>query len=106
MDLENGDCYRRRAISLGGRSSPGSHAEVYHEGGGTRQFNVNVHVTIVSAGTPVAYGRIREWAGRPEADVFWGGEPALFDDLAERKLLVPHELPEAVLRDIPASLGQ
>ena len=70
-----------------------------------RQFNVTVNVTIVSAGTPVAYGRIREWAGRPEADVFWGGEPALFDDLAERKLLAAHQLPEAILRDIPASIG-
>lgn len=70
-----------------------------------RQFGVTVRVTIVSAGTPVAYGRIREWGGRPEADVFWGGEPALFDDLAERKLLVPVEMPEAVLRDIPATIG-
>jgi iron(III) transport system substrate-binding protein len=70
-----------------------------------RQFNVNVRVSVVSAGTPVAYGRIREWGGRPEADVFWGGEPALFDDLAERKLLSPLELPEAVLREIPASIG-
>lgn len=70
-----------------------------------RQFNVNVRVSVVSAGTPVAYGRIREWGGRPEADVFWGGEPALFDDLAERKLLSPLELPEAALREIPASIG-
>ncbi|MDR7420063.1 MAG: extracellular solute-binding protein [Armatimonadota bacterium] len=71
-----------------------------------RQYNVNVNVTVVSAGTPVAYGRIREWAGRPEADVFWGGEPALFDDLAERRLLAPLDLPEAVMREIPASIGQ
>ncbi|MDP2956982.1 MAG: hypothetical protein Q8N53_11230, partial [Longimicrobiales bacterium] len=70
-----------------------------------RQFGTTVRVTVVSAGTPVAYGRIREWGGRPEADVFWGGEPALFDDLADRKLLVPHEVPEAVLRDIPATIG-
>ncbi len=70
-----------------------------------RQFGVTVRVTVVSAGTPVAYGRIREWGGRPEADVFWGGEPALFDDLAERKLVVPHEVPEAVLREIPATIG-
>ncbi len=70
-----------------------------------RQFNVNVNVSIVSAGTPVAYGRIREWAGRPDADIFWGGEPALFDDLAERKLLALLELPESVLREIPASIG-
>jgi iron(III) transport system substrate-binding protein len=70
-----------------------------------RQFNVTVNVTVVSAGTPVAYGRIREWGGRPEADVFWGGEPALFDDLAERKLLAVLDLPEAAVREIPASLG-
>lgn len=70
-----------------------------------RQFGVSVSVTVVSAGTPVAYGRIREWGGRPEADVFWGGEPALFDDLAERRLLMPLELPEAVLREIPATIG-
>ncbi len=70
-----------------------------------RQFNVTVRVTVTSAGTPVAYGRIREWGGRPEADVFWGGEPALFDDLAERKLIAPIELQEAVLREIPASIG-
>ncbi len=70
-----------------------------------RQFNVTVRVTVTSAGTPVAYGRIREWGGRPEADVFWGGEPALFDDLAERKLIAPLELPAEVLREIPASIG-
>jgi ABC-type Fe3+ transport system substrate-binding protein len=71
-----------------------------------RQYNVNVNITVVSAGTPVAYGRIREWAGRPEADVFWGGEPALFDDLADRKLLAALDLPDAVMREIPASIGQ
>lgn len=70
-----------------------------------RRYNLDVQVTVVSAGTPVAYGRIREWGGRPEADVFWGGEPALFDDLADRKLLVALQLPESVLREIPASIG-
>ncbi len=70
-----------------------------------RQFNVAVRVTVTSAGTPVAYGRIREWGGRPEADVFWGGEPALFDDLAERKLISALGLPEAVLREVPVSIG-
>jgi ABC-type Fe3+ transport system substrate-binding protein len=70
-----------------------------------RQFNVTVRVTVTSAGTPVAYGRIREWGGRPEADVFWGGEPALFDDLAERKLIAALDLSADVLREIPATIG-
>ena len=32
-------------------------------------------------GTPVAYGQILEWRGKPQADVFWGGEGTLFDNL-------------------------
>jgi iron(III) transport system substrate-binding protein len=70
-----------------------------------RRYGVPIRVIVVNAGTPVAYGRIREWGGRPEADLFWSGEPALYDDLAERRLIVPHEVPEAILREIPASIG-
>ncbi|MDR7485380.1 MAG: extracellular solute-binding protein [Armatimonadota bacterium] len=70
-----------------------------------RQYGVHIRVIVVNAGTPVAYGRIREWGGRPEADLFWSGEPALYDDLAERRLLVPHEVPDAILREIPPSIG-
>jgi ABC-type Fe3+ transport system substrate-binding protein len=54
----------------------------------------------------VAYGRIMEWKGRPEVDIFWGGESALFDKLAEQKLLAPHELPKEVVEAIPATLGK
>src|SRR5882672_6192965 len=48
------------------------------------KWNVNVKTSALAAGTPVAYGRIVEWKGRPEADIFWGGESALFDKLAEQ----------------------
>jgi len=40
-----------------------------------------VKVSAIPAGTPVAYGRIVEWKGRPEVDVFWGGGSALFEKL-------------------------
>ena len=50
--------------------------------------------SALAAGTPVAYGRIVEWKGRPEADIFWGGESALFDKLAEQKLLAKLDLPQ------------
>ena len=49
-------------------------------------------VSALAAGTPVAYGRIVEWKGRPEVDIFWGGESALFDKLAEQKLLAKLEI--------------
>src|SRR5256885_16260996 len=48
------------------------------------KWNVAVKVSAIPAGTPVAYGRIVEWKGRPEGDVFWGGESALFEKLTEQ----------------------
>src|SRR2546430_5558676 len=42
------------------------------------KWNVAVKVNAIPAGTPIAYGRIVEWKGKPEVDIFWGGESALF----------------------------
>ena len=69
------------------------------------KWNVVVKTNGIPAGTPVAYGRVVEWKGKPEADIFWGGESALFEKLAEQKLLAKLELPKAVLDAIPASIG-
>jgi iron(III) transport system substrate-binding protein len=57
------------------------------------KWGVTLRTNAQYAGTPVSYGRIVEWKGKPEADIFWGGESALFDKLAEQKLLVKHEVP-------------
>ena len=59
------------------------------------RWNIDVKTSALAAGTPVAYGRIVEWKGRPDADIFWGGESALFDKLAEQKLLAKLDLPKA-----------
>jgi ABC-type Fe3+ transport system substrate-binding protein len=69
-------------------------------------WNITVKTSALAAGTPVAYGRILEWKGRPEVDIFWGGESALFDKLAEQKLLVQLDLPKAVMDAIPATIGK
>lgn len=70
------------------------------------RWNVDVKASAVSAGTPVAYGQIVEWNGRPQADLFWGGESALYDRLAARQLLAPLALPRAVTDPIPPTLGR
>ncbi len=70
------------------------------------RWNVNVKASALAAGTPVAYGRIVEWKGRPEADIFWGGESALFDKLAEQKLLAKLDLPKGIIDSIPATIGK
>jgi len=70
------------------------------------RWKVDVRTSALAAGTPVAYGRVVEWKGRPEADIFWGGESALFDKLAEQKLLARLDLPRGVVDSIPASIGK
>ena len=37
------------------------------------RWNVSVKASALAAGTPVAYGQSVEWKGRPQADIFWGG---------------------------------
>ncbi len=70
------------------------------------RWNVTVKTSALAAGTPVAYGQIVEWKGRPNADIFWGGESALYDKLAEQNLLAKLDLPTAVMDAIPASIGK
>jgi ABC-type Fe3+ transport system substrate-binding protein len=70
------------------------------------RWNLTLKVNALAAGTPVAYGRIVEWKGRPEVDIFWGGESALFDKLAEQKLVAPLALPKSVLDSVPVSIGR
>jgi iron(III) transport system substrate-binding protein len=70
------------------------------------RWNVTVKVSAIPAGTPVAYGRIVEWKGKPEADIFWGGESALFEKLAEQKLLQKVEIGRPVWDSVPPSIGK
>jgi ABC-type Fe3+ transport system substrate-binding protein len=69
------------------------------------KWNVTVKVSAIPAGTPVAYGRIVEWKGKPEVDIFWGGESALFEKLAEQKLLQKVEIAREAWDAIPATIG-
>jgi len=69
------------------------------------KWNVTVKVNAIPAGTPIAYGRVVEWKGKPEVDIFWGGESALFEKLAEQKLLQKLELARDAWESIPASIG-
>jgi ABC-type Fe3+ transport system substrate-binding protein len=70
------------------------------------KWNVTVKTNAIPAGTPVAYGRIVEWKGKPDADIFWGGESALFEKLAEQKLLQKLEIAKDLWESIPASIGK
>src|SRR5581483_7327449 len=70
------------------------------------KWNVTLKASALAAGTPVAYGQIVEWKGRPQADIFWGGESALFDKLAEQGLLAKLDVSKAVMDAIPATLGK
>src|SRR2546425_12081850 len=70
------------------------------------KWNVALKVSAIPAGTPVAYGRIVEGKGRPDADIFWGGESAWFEKLAGQKLLQKVEISREAWDSIPASIGK
>src|SRR5260370_37209349 len=70
------------------------------------KWNVVVKVSAIPAGTPLAYGRVVEWKGKPEVDIFWGGESALFEKLADQKLLQKVEISRESWESIPASIGK
>ncbi len=70
------------------------------------RWNITLKTSALAAGTPVAYGQIVEWKGRPQVDIFWGGESALFDKLAEQKLLAMLDLPKSVMDEVPISIGK
>src|SRR5437762_5054197 len=70
------------------------------------KWNGSVKDSAIRAGAPGAYGRITEWKGKPEVDIFWGGESALFEKLAEQKLLQKVEISKSAWDSIPASIGK
>lgn len=69
------------------------------------KWNVGLRARAQRAGTPVSYERIVGWRGQPEADIFWGGEPALFNSLAQKSLLTKLEIASDVWESIPPSIG-
>ena len=69
------------------------------------KWGVTLRTRVLRAGTPVSYETIVNWKGQPEADVFWGGEPALFGDLAEQRLLARLDLPAALFDSVAPSIG-
>src|SRR6267143_3656419 len=70
------------------------------------KWNVAVKVTAIPAGTPIAYGRVVEWKGKPEVDILWGGESAVFEKLADQKRLQKVEISRESWESIPASIGK
>jgi len=70
-----------------------------------KKWNIDVKTSAIPKGTPVAYGQILEWKGRPQADVFWGGEGTLFDALAGEGLLDQIQVPQKMLDEILRPLG-
>jgi ABC-type Fe3+ transport system substrate-binding protein len=69
------------------------------------RWGVTLKTRVLRAGTPVSYETIRGWKGRPQADIFWGGEPALFDNLGTAQLLTKLDVAADVWASIPASIG-
>jgi ABC-type Fe3+ transport system substrate-binding protein len=53
-----------------------------------------------------AFSQVLKWKGTPQADVIWGGEGMVFDNLAAEGLLEPLQVPNAMWDEIPAAIGK
>src|SRR5207245_676372 len=98
---------RRGALALAGRrrAALGPRAAVRAESG-RRDASGAIRWLAAGGGeSRVADGLVVEWKARPEVEIFWGGEPALFEKLAEQKLLQKVEIAREVWDSIPASIG-
>jgi ABC-type Fe3+ transport system substrate-binding protein len=71
-----------------------------------KKWNIDVKTSAIPKGTPVAYGQILEWKGKPQVDIFWGGEGTLFDNLAKEGLLEQVKIPQKMWDEIPAMIGK
>ena len=71
-----------------------------------KKWGLDVKTSAIPKGTPGAYGQILEWKGKPQADVFWGGEGTLFDNLAAEGLLEQIQLSKAAWDAIPDTIGK
>src|SRR4030042_6163793 len=71
-----------------------------------KKWNIDVKTSAIPKGTPVAYGQILEWKGSPQADIFWGGEGTLFDNLAAEGLLEKIKIPHKALDELTTTIGK
>jgi hypothetical protein len=67
-----------------------------------KKWNLEVKTSTLPKRNWVAYGQILEWKGKPQADIFWGGEGTFFDALSAEGLLESVNVPKKVWDEIPA----
>ncbi|MBP1715070.1 MAG: extracellular solute-binding protein, family 1 [Deltaproteobacteria bacterium] len=54
-----------------------------------KKWNIDVKTSAIPKGTPVAYGQILEWKGKPQADIFWESRRPIFSGGAKEPFLMP-----------------
>ncbi len=51
------------------------------------KYGVDVTVDQISGSSPETYARVLEWKGKPDADIYWGGEYQVYPDLTLKNLM-------------------
>jgi len=54
------------------------------------KHGLTVTVEHIPGGSPELYAKVKAWAGKPDGDVFWGGEYSYYPELTSAGLLEPH----------------
>lgn len=70
------------------------------------KWGIDVKVGALHAGGQMIYSKVVEWAGNPQADMMWGSDAWMFDELREKGLSVKVDLSKEVWDSVPPSYGE
>jgi iron(III) transport system substrate-binding protein len=70
------------------------------------RWGIDVKVGALHAGGQIIYSKVIEWAGNPQADIMWGSDAWMFDELRGKGLSVKLDLSKAAWDSVPPSYGE
>jgi iron(III) transport system substrate-binding protein len=71
-----------------------------------KRFGIDIDVGAVHGGGQMIYSKVIEWAGNPQADIMWGSDAWMFEELGKKGLMSEIELDKEAWESVPASYGE
>jgi iron(III) transport system substrate-binding protein len=70
------------------------------------RYGMDIEVGALHGGGQLIYSKAIEWNGDPQADIMWGSDAWMFEDLGEKKLVEKLDLDEEIADRVPANYGE
>jgi len=71
-----------------------------------KRWGVDINAGAVHGGGQMIYSKVIEWAGNPQADIMWGSDAWMFEELGTKGLMSQLDLDKEVWESVPDSYGE